>query len=58
MMVRPIPLLAQVCADEFALRRIARVVQAGLIFTIGELVRRLVAAQGRAGGRHGGVGRR
>jgi ABC-2 type transport system permease protein len=35
MMVRPIPLLAQVCADEFALRRVARVVQAGLIFTIG-----------------------
>jgi ABC-2 type transport system permease protein len=35
MMVRPIPLVAQVCADEFALRRIARVVQTGLIFTIG-----------------------
>jgi ABC-2 type transport system permease protein len=35
MMVRPIPLLAQVCADEFALRRMARVVQTGLIFTIG-----------------------
>ncbi len=35
MMVRPIPLLAQVCADEFALRRIARVVQTGLIFMIG-----------------------
>jgi ABC-2 type transport system permease protein len=35
MMVRPVPLLAQVCADEFALRRVARVVQAGLIFTIG-----------------------
>ena len=31
MMVRPIPLLAQVCADEFALRRVARVVQTGLI---------------------------
>ena len=30
MMVRPVPLLAQVCADEFALRRIARVVQTGL----------------------------
>jgi ABC-2 type transport system permease protein len=35
MMVRPIPLLAQVCADEFALRRIARVVQTGLILTVG-----------------------
>ena len=35
MMVRPIPLLAQVCADEFALRRIARVVQTGLIFGFG-----------------------
>ncbi len=35
MMVRPIPLLAQVCADEFALRRLARVAQTGLIFAIG-----------------------
>ena len=34
MMVRPIPLLAQVCADEFALRRIARVLQTGLIFAV------------------------
>lgn len=35
MMVRPVPLLAQVCADEFALRRLARVAQTGLIFAIG-----------------------
>jgi ABC-2 type transport system permease protein len=35
MMVRPVPLLAQVCADEFALRRLARVVQTGLIFGVG-----------------------
>ena len=35
MMVRPVPLLAQVCADQFALRRIARVLQTGLIFGIG-----------------------
>lgn len=34
MMVRPVPLLAQVCADEFALRRISRVVQTGLILGI------------------------
>lgn len=32
MMVKPVPLLAQVCADEFALRRIARVVQMTLVF--------------------------
>ncbi|MSZ76561.1 MAG: transporter [Actinobacteria bacterium] len=31
MMVRPVPLLVQVCADEFALRRIARVLQAALV---------------------------
>lgn len=34
MMVRPVPLLAQVCADEFALRRISRVVQTGLILGV------------------------
>lgn len=28
MMVRPVPLLVQVCADEFALRRLSRIVQA------------------------------
>jgi ABC-2 type transport system permease protein len=32
MMVRPVPLLIQVCADEFALRRIARVMQALVVF--------------------------
>ena len=32
MMVRPVPLLVQVCADEFALRRLARVGQAGVVF--------------------------
>jgi ABC-2 type transport system permease protein len=31
MMVRPVPLLVQVCADEFALRRLSRVAQAGLV---------------------------
>ena len=31
MMVRPVPLLIQVCADEFALRRLSRVAQAGLV---------------------------
>ena len=35
MMVRPVPLLVQVCADEFALRRLARVAQAGLVFALG-----------------------
>ena len=32
MMTRPVPLLVQVCADEFALRRFGRVVQTGAIF--------------------------
>jgi ABC-2 type transport system permease protein len=31
MMVRPVPLILQVCADEFALRRLARVAQSGLV---------------------------
>lgn len=32
MMVRPVPLLVQVCADQFQLRRLARIVQAVVIF--------------------------
>lgn len=32
MMVRPVPLLAQVLADEFAIRRVARILQSGLVF--------------------------
>ena len=32
MMVQPVPLLVQVCADEFALRRFARVLQASMVF--------------------------
>lgn len=31
MMLRPLPLLVQVCADEFALRRVSRVAQAALV---------------------------
>jgi ABC-2 type transport system permease protein len=31
MMVRPMPLFAQSCADEFALRRLGRITQAGLV---------------------------
>ena len=31
MMVRPVPLLIQVCADQFALRRVSRIAQAGLV---------------------------
>lgn len=31
MMVRPVPLFAQVCADEFALRRLGRVAQAAVV---------------------------
>lgn len=33
MMTRPVPLIVQVCADEFALRRFARVFQATIVFT-------------------------
>ena len=32
MMVRPVPLFVQVCADQFALRRIGRVAQGALVF--------------------------
>ena len=32
MMVRPVPLLVQVCADQFALRRIGRITQGALVF--------------------------
>jgi ABC-2 type transport system permease protein len=32
MMVRPVPLLVQVCADHFALRRVSRLVQTGAVF--------------------------
>ena len=32
MMTKPVPLLVQVLADEFALRRFARIAQAGLVF--------------------------
>ena len=32
MMTRPVPLLVQVCADHFALRRISRIVQAAIVF--------------------------
>jgi ABC-2 type transport system permease protein len=35
MMVRPVPLLVQVCANEFALRRTARILQTGITFAIG-----------------------
>ena len=31
MLVRPVPLLVQVCADEFALRRLSRIAQAALV---------------------------
>ena len=32
MMVRPVPLFAQMCADEFALRRLGRITQAAAVF--------------------------
>lgn len=33
MMVRPVPLLLQVCADQFALRRMSRILQTVVVFT-------------------------
>jgi ABC-2 type transport system permease protein len=33
MMTRPVPLLVQVCADEFAIRRLSRILQALVVFT-------------------------
>jgi viologen exporter family transport system permease protein len=35
MMIRPVPLLVQVCADEFALRRLSRIAQAALVLAWG-----------------------
>jgi ABC-2 type transport system permease protein len=34
MLVRPVPAFVQVCADEFALRRLGRITQAGVIFAL------------------------
>lgn len=34
MMVRPVPLFAQVCADEFALRRLGRITQAAIVLAL------------------------
>ena len=35
MLVRPVPLLVQVCADQFALRRLGRISQAVVVFSYG-----------------------
>ena len=43
MMVRPVPLLIQVCADQFALRRLSRIAQAALVFAWALHLRRLDA---------------
>ena len=32
MLTRPVPLLVQVCADQFAIRRVSRILQAGAVF--------------------------
>jgi ABC-2 type transport system permease protein len=37
MLVKPLPLLVQVCADQFALRRVARIVQAVTVLTVASL---------------------
>ena len=41
MMIRPVPLLVQVCADQFALRRLSRIAQAALVFAWACTLRRL-----------------
>ena len=38
MMVRPVPLFAQVCADDFALRRLGRITQAAVVLTLAAVV--------------------
>ena len=56
MMTKPVPLLVQVCADEFALRRFARVFQSSIVFVWAatyvdwSLPRALVAAEMVASG--------
>ena len=41
MMTKPVPLLVQVCADQFALRRLGRITQATIVFGWACTVRRL-----------------
>ena len=38
MMVRPVPLFAQVCADDFALRRLGRITQAAMVLAVATTV--------------------
>jgi ABC-2 type transport system permease protein len=38
MMVRPVPLFAQVCADDFALRRLGRITQAAVVLAVATAV--------------------
>jgi len=38
MMVRPVPLFAQVCADDFALRRLGRITQAAVVLGLAAVV--------------------
>ena len=48
MLTRPVPLLVQVCADEFSLRRFGRISQAVIVFAW-RLLRRRLDAVARAG---------
>ena len=49
MMVRPCRLLVQVCADQFQLRRVSRIVQALVVFAWAGVVRRLDPCPGARG---------
>ena len=55
MMTQPVPLLVQVCADQFALRRLGRITQAVVVFAWAlpgsSTGRRSRVAGGRADGR-------
>ena len=56
MLTKPLPLLLQVCADQFTLRRLGRITQAVDRVRLGGDVRRLDAGPGRGGADDGGLG--
>jgi ABC-2 type transport system permease protein len=49
MLIRPVPTLVQVCADEFQLRRIGRLAQASLVLCLGSATAGINWSPGKAG---------
>jgi ABC-2 type transport system permease protein len=47
MLIRPVPTLVQVCADDFQLRRVGRLAQAGLVLCLGSTTAEISWSQGR-----------